>query len=66
MDHVEARLRDDGDDVARVLLVETSSTDQYERTRAFYRGRGYDEEATIREFYGPGDHKVVFWRSLVA
>jgi hypothetical protein len=25
----------------------------------------YDEEARIREFYGPDDHKVVFWKSLL-
>jgi hypothetical protein len=48
-----------------VLIVETSSTDQYARTRDFYRQHDYDEEATIREFYGPDDHKVVFWKSLV-
>lgn len=24
----------------------------------------YDEEARIREFYGPGDDKVVFWKKL--
>lgn len=62
--HVESWLRDKGEEVARVLLVETSSTDQYEDTRAFYARRGFDQEATIREFYGPGDHKVVFWKAL--
>ena len=64
--HVEGELRASGDDVARVLIVETSSIDQYVRTRAFYVQHGYDEEARIREFYGPDDHKVVFWKSLVS
>lgn len=65
VDHVEAQLRASGADTARVLIVETSSTDQYARTRDFYRRHNYDEEARIREFYGPDDHKVVFWKSLL-
>lgn len=64
MAHVEADLRQRGDAHARTLIVETSSTEQYERTRHFYAGLGYDEEARIREFYGPADHKVVFWKRL--
>lgn len=62
--HVEDRLRERGSEHARVLIVETSSTDQYARTRDFYRVNGYDEEARIRQFYGPHDDKVVFWKSL--
>ena len=64
MAHVEADLKQRGPAQARTLIVETSSTDQYAPTRAFYRGLGYDEEARIREYYGPGDDKVVFWKSL--
>ncbi len=63
--HVEQTLAALGDDVARVLVVETSSTDQYARTRDFYANQGYDKEATIRQFYGPEDNKVIFWKSLV-
>lgn len=55
-----------GEAAARVLVVETSSTAQYEQARSFYRARGFDEEARIREFYGPDDDKVVFWKRLVA
>ena len=62
--HVEDRLRGLGEEQARVLLVETSSTAQYADTRAFYAARGFDEEARIREYYGPGDDKVVFWKAL--
>jgi len=64
IEHVEHELRSSGEGVARVLIVETSSTDQYARTRAFYRHHGFDEEARIRQFYGPDDDKVVFWKSL--
>lgn len=63
--HVEAELQGRGEEQARTLIVETSSTEQYARTREFYTGLGYDEEARIRGFYGTDDHKVVFWKSLV-
>jgi len=64
MSHVEDDLAARGEEEARVLVVETSSTDQYRRTRDFYTQIGYDEEARIRQFYGPDDDKVVFWKSL--
>ena len=64
IEFVEDELGSRGDDVARVLLVETSSTDQYASSRAFYAAQGFDEEARIREFYGPGDDKVIFWKAL--
>ena len=63
--HVEQELRSIGESVARVLIVETSSTNAYISARQFYGARGFDLEATIREFYGPGDDKVVFWKSLL-
>ncbi len=63
--HIETSLRAEGAATARVLIVETSSSDAYEGARAFYASRGFDREAVIREFYGPGENKVVFWMSLV-
>ena len=64
--HIEHELRSRGEEMARVLVIETSSTEQYERTRDFYQWLGYAEEARIRQFYGPDDDKVVFWKSLTA
>jgi ribosomal protein S18 acetylase RimI-like enzyme len=64
LDHVEGHLRQAGPDTAQVLIVETSSTDQYARTRQFYPKHGYIEEARIRRFYGPDDAKVVYWKLL--
>ncbi len=64
LDHVERELREAGPDVAQVLIVETSSTDQYARTRQFYPKQGYVEEARIRRFYGPNDDKVVYWKLI--
>jgi ribosomal protein S18 acetylase RimI-like enzyme len=49
---------------ARVLLVETSSLPEYERTRSFYDQLGYGREAVIREFYAEGEDKIVFWKHL--
>jgi GNAT superfamily N-acetyltransferase len=48
----------------RVLLVETSSLPEYERTRSFYDQLGFDREAVIREFYAAGEDKVVFWKQF--
>jgi ribosomal protein S18 acetylase RimI-like enzyme len=64
IDHVESELRRAGPDAAQVLIAETSSTDQYARTREFYPKHGYIEEARIRRFYGPDDNKVVYWKLL--
>ncbi len=50
----------------RVLLVETSGLASFERTRAFYRKCGYDEEARIRDFYKAGDDKIVYRKTLTA
>ena len=61
---IEAELKAMSEELARVLLIETSSTDQYSRTRQFYARIGYVEEARVREFYGPADDKVIFWKSL--
>ena len=61
---VETNLRTRGSDIAKLLLIEPSSALSFESTRAFYRKQGYVEEARIREYYGAGDDKVVFWKLL--
>ena len=42
------------------IYAETSSRAQYDPTRAFYQKAGYREEAVIRDFYAPGDSKVIY------
>jgi ribosomal protein S18 acetylase RimI-like enzyme len=59
--HLELDLRALGH---RILIVETSSANQFEQTRAFYEKCGYVEEARIRDFWAAGDDKVVFWKAL--
>lgn len=49
---------------SRVLLADTSGTDDFAKTREFYRKNGYTEEARIRDFWATGDDKVVFWKAL--
>ncbi len=61
MSHVESILKKLG---IRVLLVETSSTDEFVRTRSFYEQIGYETEARIRDFYDAGDDKIVFRKVL--
>ncbi len=61
MTYVEATLKKRG---VRVLLVETSGTAQFVRTRSFYEQLGYDKEACIRDYYDAGDDKVTFRKEL--
>jgi ribosomal protein S18 acetylase RimI-like enzyme len=58
---LESHLRKAGE---RVLIAETSGVAEFAATRAFYRAAGYTEEARIRDFWAPGDDKVVFWKAL--
>ncbi len=44
---------------ARMLVVETSSRSDYAPTRGFYGRRGYAETARVREFYAPGDDRII-------
>jgi GNAT superfamily N-acetyltransferase len=44
----------------RVAVIETSSKELYDPTRAFYLKHAYFEEARLRDFYAPGDDKVVY------
>jgi ribosomal protein S18 acetylase RimI-like enzyme len=59
--HVEQMLMERGE---RILLVETSGTENFDYVREFYRKNGYEEEARIREFYTAGVDKIVFRKAL--
>ena len=48
----------------RILIADTSGTLAFARTRAFYLANGYSQEARIRDFWAPGDDKIVFWKAL--
>ena len=51
---------------ARLLVVETSSRDDYAPTRRFYEKRGYNQSARIRDFYASGDDRLVLTKHLIA
>lgn len=53
-----------GDNGHRVLIADTSGTDEFAQTREFYRRNGYSEEARVRDFWAEGEDKVIFWKSL--
>jgi ribosomal protein S18 acetylase RimI-like enzyme len=46
------------------LYIETSSRNVYVRTRRFYRWAGYRQAARLPDFYAPGDHKIVFCKTI--
>ena len=48
----------------RLLLIETSSQESYTQTINFYRRNGYRLEATVQNFYRPGDDKLVLAKDI--
>lgn len=55
-------------DIARLggrrVYIETSSKAIYHDTRRFYERNGYRAEAALKEFYAPGDDKVIYVKAL--
>jgi len=48
----------------RLVYIETSSTPLYTPTHAFYERCGYTLAARLKDFYKPGDDKLVYAKSL--
>lgn len=44
----------------RLIIIETSSSAPYSATRRFYERRGYVETARVRDYYRPGDDRVIY------
>jgi ribosomal protein S18 acetylase RimI-like enzyme len=61
LEFVEASVGQAG---GRLLLIETSSLPLLERTREFYKLRGYTECGCVPDFYGDGDDKITFVRNV--
>ena len=62
MSEVERRLEERR---ARLVVIETSSRDEYASTRRFYEKRRYEEAARLRDYYAPGDDRIVISRRLI-
>ena len=58
---LEKRVKAEG---GRMILADTSTIPQYEKTRKFYLKNGFEEVATIRDYYYPGNDRVTFCRRL--
>jgi ribosomal protein S18 acetylase RimI-like enzyme len=46
------------------VYIDTSYKAQYEDTRAFYLSLGYELDALLKDFYSPGDDKVIYRKLL--
>jgi D-alanine-D-alanine ligase len=49
----------------RTIYIDTSSRREYEATRFFYERCGYRREAFLKDFYFPGDSKIIYAKSLL-
>jgi ribosomal protein S18 acetylase RimI-like enzyme len=48
----------------RMILADTSTIPQYEKTRKFYLKNGFQEVARIPDYYHPGNDRITFCRKL--
>lgn len=46
------------------IYVETSNRDHYIPTRVFYEQNAYLREAVLKDFYAPGDDKVIYVKAV--
>jgi ribosomal protein S18 acetylase RimI-like enzyme len=61
IEEVERRLQGQ---TARLLVVETSSRSDYLPARRFYARHGYAEAARVRDFYAPGDDRIILTKRI--
>ncbi len=61
MDFLEGELRKMG---ARMLLADTSSIAEYEKTRRFYEKKGFREVARVPDYYYVGNDRITFCKKL--
>ncbi len=47
------------------IYIETSSRELYIPTRKFYERCGYRAEAQLKDFYAPGDDKIIYVKTLL-
>lgn len=62
MDVVESQVAAHG---GERIYIDTSGRNQYAPTRAFYERSGFSTEARLKDFYAPGDDRVIYVKSLL-
>ncbi len=48
----------------KILWIETSGRPLYASTEGFYKRNGYELQASLKDFYGPGDPKQIYSKML--
>jgi ribosomal protein S18 acetylase RimI-like enzyme len=48
----------------RLIIIETSSQKKYDSTQAFYLHQGYQLAAQIKNFYKPGDDRMIYTKYI--
>ena len=61
VDFLEEVLRGTG---GRMILADTSSIPEYEKTRQFYREKGFREVARVSDYYDEGNDRITFCKRL--
>ena len=48
----------------RMILADTSTIPQYEKTQKFYLKNGFQEVARIQDYYHPGNDRITFCKKI--
>ena len=48
----------------RMILADTSTIPQYEKTQRFYLKNGFQEVARIQDYYPPGNDRITFCKKI--
>ena len=62
LDFLEKEVREEG---GRMILADTSTIPQYEKTKNFYLRNGFQEVARIPDYYYPGNDRITFCKRLL-
>lgn len=60
--HIENEIKNKN---GRMIIIETSSLEKYHPTRQFYLRNGYVLEASLKDFYRPGDDRQIYVKRLL-
>lgn len=48
-----------------IIYAETSATEEYDAARKFYLNNNFKEEARLKDFYWPGNDKIIYSKQLL-